>query len=97
MALIINQSLASASILDDELTMMSIANQNKIKNKLRVGTLGSKFKTKQQESSSPNRIYGNNTEIKSHHPLKEVLEKIKMRETYQNFAPLHSIHKMKEA
>jgi hypothetical protein len=47
MALIINQSLASASILDDELTMMSIANQNKIKNKLRVGTLGSKFKTKQ--------------------------------------------------
>jgi hypothetical protein len=45
--------------------------------------------------SPPARIYVNNTEIKVHHPLKEVLANIKTREV-KPFVPIHKIHKSKE-
>jgi hypothetical protein len=83
----VNSSLADTSIMDTDLNTVSLANSTIVANPQRNVQLTSKMRVK-AEFSPPNRIYGNNSEIKGHHPLKVVLVKARTREV-KPFAPIH--------
>ena len=83
----VNATLADTSIMDTDLNTVSLANSTIVQNPQRNVQLTSLVRTK-AELSPPNRIYGNNSEIKGQYPLKVVLVKAKMREM-KPFAPIH--------
>jgi hypothetical protein len=87
----VNSTLADTSIMDTDLNTVSLANSTIVQNPQRNVQLASKMRGK-AEYSPPNRIYGNNSDIKGHHPLKEVLVKARTRDV-KPFAPIH-INKM---
>ena len=73
--------------MDTDLNTVSLANSTIIQNPQRNVQLTSKMRVK-ADFSPPNRLYGNISEIKGHHPLKEVLVKARTREV-KPFAPIH--------